>query len=122
MSFSFIFISLILKFLFKPSFISFISSSFKYLPDNIDRILYLDSDTVVINKLNELYNMNFEDNYFIAATHIGKAVHKFNEMRLGIKQDEPYINTGVLLINLKELRKINIEKDVIDFIENNEKN
>ena len=93
----------------------------KYLPDNIDRILYLDSDTVVINKLNELYNMNFEDNYFIAATHIGKAVHKFNEMRLGIKQDEPYINTGVLLINLKELRKINIEKDVIDFIENNEK-
>ena len=93
----------------------------KYLPENIDRVLYLDSDIVVINKLNELYNMDFEDNYFIAATHIGKAVHKFNEVRLGIKEDEPYINTGVLLMNLKELRKIQLEKEVIEFVKNNKK-
>ena len=32
----------------------------KYLPENIDKILYLDSDTLVINKLDELYNMDFE--------------------------------------------------------------
>ena len=33
----------------------------KYLPNNLDRILYLDSDTLVINKLDELYNMDFDD-------------------------------------------------------------
>ena len=68
----------------------------KYLPKDIDRVLYLDADTLVINKLDELYNMDFEGNYFIAATHVRKMLHKFNEIRLGIEKDEPYINTGVL--------------------------
>ncbi len=93
----------------------------KYLPNDIDRILYLDADTLVINKLDELYNMDFEGNYFIAATHVKKVVHKFNEIRLGIDENNPYINTGVLLINLKELRKIKIEKEVIDFMQKNSK-
>ena len=93
----------------------------KYLPNDIDRVLYLDSDTLVINKLNELYYMDFEGNYFIATTHIRKMLHKFNEIRLGMEKDEPYINTGVLLINLKELRKIKIEKEVTDFVQNNKK-
>ena len=93
----------------------------KYLPSDIDRILYLDADTLVINKLDELYNMDFEGNYFIATTHIRKLLHKFNEIRLGIEKDEPYINTGVLLMNLKELRKIKIEKEEINFIQKNRK-
>ena len=93
----------------------------KYLPSDLERILYLDSDTLVINKLNELYNMDFEGNYFIATTHIRKVLHKFNEIRLGIEKDIPYINTGVLLMNLKELRKIKIEKEIIEFIEKNKK-
>ena len=92
-----------------------------YLPSDIDRILYLDCDTVVINDLNELYNMDFEDNYYIAATHISKVLHKFNEIRLNIQEDEPYVNTGVLLINLKELRKIDVKDKIIKFIEKNQK-
>ncbi len=93
----------------------------KYLPNNIDRVLYLDSDTLVINKLNELYNMDFEGNYFIATTHIRKMLHKFNEIRLGIDKDEPYINTGVLLMNLKALRKMKIEDRLVDFLQKNKK-
>lgn len=92
-----------------------------YLPSDIDRILYLDCDTVVINDLKELYNMDFEDNYYIAATHISKVLHKFNEIRLNIQEDEPYVNTGVLLINLKELRKIDVKDKIIKFIEKNQK-
>lgn len=91
----------------------------QYLPQNIDRILYLDADIVVINELKELYEMDFEGNYFIAATHIKKVLHRFNEIRLNLKEDEPYINTGVLLMNLKELRKIDVKGQVIEFIENN---
>ncbi|MGN1405253.1 MAG: glycosyltransferase family 8 protein, partial [Erysipelotrichaceae bacterium] len=30
------------------------------LPEDVDRILYLDVDIIVINKLDELYNMDFE--------------------------------------------------------------
>lgn len=93
----------------------------KYLPQNIEKILYLDADTLVINKLDELYKMDFEGNYYIAATHIRKLLHKFHEIRLNIAEDEPYINTGVLLINLKELRKLDIEKNTIEFVRNNRK-
>ena len=93
----------------------------KYLPENIDKILYLDSDTLVINKLDELYNMDFEGNYYIATTHVKKILRKINEVRLRIDDDVPYINTGVLLINLKELRKIDVQKEVCEFVENNSK-
>ena len=92
-----------------------------YLPSDVDRVLYLDCDTVVINSLSELYNMNFEDNYYIAATHISRVLHKFNEIRLNIQEDEPYVNTGVLLINLKQLRKINVKEKIVKFIEANQK-
>ena len=93
----------------------------KYLPQDLERILYLDADTIVINPLKELYETDFEGNYYVAATHVKKVLHKLNEIRLNIKEDEPYINTGVLLMNLKELRKVNIEKEVKAFIEKNEK-
>ena len=93
----------------------------KYLPQDLERILYLDADTLVINSLKDLYETDFEGNYYIAATHIKKVLHKLNEIRLNIKEDEPYINTGVLLINLKALRTIPIEKEVTKFIQDNEK-
>lgn len=93
----------------------------KYLPENINKILYLDSDTLVINKLDELYNMDFEGNFYIATTHVKKILRKINEVRLRIDDDVPYINTGVLLINLKELRKIDVQKEVCEFVENNSK-
>lgn len=93
----------------------------KYLPNNIDRVLYLDTDIVVINRLNKLYDMDFGNNYFIAATHIKKVLHRFHEIRLGIEKDDVYVNTGVILMNLKELRKIPIEEDVISFVKNNKK-
>jgi len=104
-----------------PAEIYFRIFATKYLPKELDRILYLDADTIVINKLNELYEMDFEGNYYIAATHIKKILHKFNEIRLDIKKDEPYINSGVLLINLQELRKIDVENDVIQYIKENAK-
>ena len=91
------------------------------MPQDLERILYLDADTIVINSLKELYETDFEGNYYVAATHVKKVLHKLNEIRLNIKEDEPYINIGVLLINLKALRTIHIEKEVKDFIEKNEK-
>ena len=88
----------------------------KYLPQGLERILYLDADTIVINPLKELYETDFEGNYYVAATHVKKVLHKLNEIRLNIKEDEPYINTGVLLINLEALRTLPIEKEVKAFI------
>jgi lipopolysaccharide biosynthesis glycosyltransferase len=48
--------------------------------------------------------MDFEGNYFIACTHTRKLLTNLNKARLGVKNDVPYINTGVMLLNLGELR------------------
>ena len=79
--------------------------TFLRFPDSLDRILYLDPDLVVINPLDDLYAMDFEGNSFIAATHVQKFFRKFNEHRLNLEENTPYINTGVLLMNLEILRK-----------------
>ncbi len=104
-----------------PAEIYFRMFASKYLPQDLERILYLDADTVVINPLKELYETKFDGKYYVAATHVKKALHKLNEIRLNIKEDEPYINTGVLLMNLNDLRTIDIEKEVAEFMENNDK-
>jgi lipopolysaccharide biosynthesis glycosyltransferase len=91
--------------------------SAKVLPNDVDRVLYLDPDIVVINKLDELYNMDFEDNYFIGATHVRNLLRKFNEIRVKAPKDSPYVNTGVLLINIKKLREEQEVDSVYKFIE-----
>ena len=75
------------------------------LPEELDRILYLDVDLVVINSLNELYSMDFEGNYYIACSHVRDFLTKFNQVRLGVEDDVPYINTGVMMMNLPALRE-----------------
>jgi len=75
------------------------------LPEHLDRILYLDVDTVVINPLRELYQVDFGENYFAACTHTRAFLEKFNQFRLRTEKDVPYINTGVMMMNLPQLRR-----------------
>lgn len=57
-----------------------------------DKVLYLDVDTVIMNDLSELWNTNLASNYIAARP-----------------ESEYYINSGVLLMNLKAIR--NSKKD-----------
>lgn len=75
------------------------------LPQDLDRILYLDVDLVVINSLESLYHMDFEDNYYIACSHVKGFLTKCNQLRLGLAEEVPYINTGVMMMNLPLLRQ-----------------
>ena len=89
------------------------------LPKSLERILYMDVDTVVINSLISLYESDFEGNFFMGCTNTKMPLQKFNQARLGIdmEKDVPYINTGVLLMNLPLLREnLNFE-DIRDFSE-----
>ena len=75
------------------------------LPQELDRILYLDVDLVVISSLRELYHTDFEGNYYIACSHVGSSLTKLNQLRLGVEEDVPYVNTGVMVMNLPLLRQ-----------------
>lgn len=75
------------------------------LPEDIERILYLDGDTITINSLKELYNMDFEGNLLIGCSHTGAILNTVNQVRLGMEKSVPYINSGVMLFNLPALRE-----------------
>lgn len=91
----------------------------KWLPEDIDKILYLDPDILVINPLYELWDMNIEEFLFAAATHTRKTAvaNNMNKIRLGTSTD--YYNSGVLLINLKKAREEIIPEEIFHFVEEN---
>ncbi|MDR1504225.1 MAG: glycosyltransferase family 8 protein [Prevotella sp.] len=76
------------------------------LPD-LDKVLYLDCDMIVDGDLKELWNIDIE-NYALAGVRDSENDNIRLYNRLGYEQSLGYINSGVLLINLKEWRKDNI--------------
>ena len=64
----------------------------KLLPD-LDRILYLDIDTIVVQDLAKLWELDLEGRYMAAVREPEKSVVK------------PYYNTGVIMLNLDKIRK-----------------
>ena len=84
-----------------------------------DKILYLDCDLVVLGDISELYNTDLGENILGAAPE--QFVQNTDEFRLyaekalGVDPDS-YVNSGVLLINLAEFRKNDIEKKFVKLI------
>lgn len=89
----------------------------KYLPQTIDRVLYLDPDIIINGSVKELYNLPMEEYYFAAASHTGTLMTTINSIRLDMDDNSPYINSGVMLMNLKLLRREQNFDDVFRFIE-----
>ena len=84
-----------------------------------DKIIYLDCDIVVLGDISELYHIELKDNILGAAPE--QFVQNTEEFRLYAKHalnvdPDKYVNAGVLLMNLKEFRKNEIEKKFIDLI------
>lgn len=74
--------------------------AYRLLDQSIERVLYLDTDIIVKGDISTLYNTDFEGNYFVGCLDSTSDP----EQRLGLKE---YINSGVLLMNLRELRSEN---------------
>ena len=77
----------------------------KFLPETVDRVLYLDPDLIVLKPLDSLYSMDMGNSFFAAASHVGSLLTKVNNIRLNTEEDGPYINSGVMLLNIALLRK-----------------
>lgn len=92
-----------------------------YLPKKVNKILYLDPDLVIINRIDRLYNMDLHNYYFAASSHVWGIVQSFNRIRLKMSKNDIYINSGVMLMNIRLLRREQDKKDVYDFIKKNGK-
>lgn len=82
----------------------FIADMFK----EYDKAIYIDSDIVVPGEISELYNIDLEDNIIGACNDLSimevPELVNYIENAVGINKNE-YINSGVLLMNLKKMRE-----------------
>jgi lipopolysaccharide biosynthesis glycosyltransferase len=95
-----------------------------YLPEDMERILYLDCDIICNDKIDAFYNQDFKDNIFVACRNTDLDNALYNE-RLNLPKEYTYVNSGVLLFNLKEYKKytsieklnkfISENRDILDF-------
>ncbi len=93
--------------------------SARLLPQSLDRALYLDPDMIVNLPLASLYNMEMGDHYFAAASSINPLTQVEFKHRLDMPDDSEYFNSGVLLMNLKELRATQDLEAPLRYIEEN---
>ncbi len=76
------------------------------LPDEVERILYLDVDTIVEKPLKEFYETDFSDCYAVVCQDL-KLIETEEDGEKKIIRDRSsnYFNSGVMLCNLKKIRE-----------------
>lgn len=89
----------------------------KLLPNYVEKVLYLDGDTIVRGSLEELWNIDMTGKTI--GMSIEPTVDKKRKKSLNL-DDYPYYNAGVLLIDLKRWRKIQAGKIIIDYYREND--
>lgn len=87
---------------------------------NLDKVLYLDADTIVQKDLLEVYNKDVSQNY-LAATKDG-LMYQFPEhiTEIGLDWRKFYFNSGVMLLNLDKIRKDNLLTEAINYFNTHE--
>ncbi|NYA61617.1 glycosyltransferase, partial [Lactobacillus salivarius] len=79
------------------------------LLSSLDRIIYLDVDTLVLRDLTELWRTDLEGKF------IGGVKDKLNVAQKIVSERKTYFNSGMLLMDLNLFRKYDICSDLIDF-------
>ena len=83
---------------------------------NVDKIIYCDCDIINFEDLSDMYNLELKDNIYYRGILDYFSHH--NELFDFRVYSEMYLNSGILLINLKALKINEIEKEFIDICEN----
>ncbi len=84
----------------------------KILPQEVERILYMDGDTIVIGSLKELWNLDLGDN--VLGMSVEPTADRNRKNALGL-EDYYYHNSGVLLVDLVKWRQVKAEELLINF-------
>lgn len=87
-----------------------------------DKALYLDVDTIVLKDLTHLFDTDLGNNY-IGGVHAAGYVIEYEKLKdyfddIGLKDMSYYINAGVILWNLKQIRQENVTKEFLALTKN----
>jgi lipopolysaccharide biosynthesis glycosyltransferase len=81
-----------------------------------EKILYLDCDTLVVADISDLLNIDLGNFHLAAAVDCGEV--NLIGMRIGIPNPDKYFNSGVMLLNLKQIRLEKIDDRWLEIMRN----
>ena len=74
----------------------------QYLPKDVERYLFLDVDMIINSDITELYHYDLGNNIIAACEDIPDCI--IHKKRLNLPNDSTYINSGVIVVDLKAWR------------------
>lgn len=84
-----------------------------------DKGIYIDSDVILLGDLAELYDTDIGDNFIGACNDLSvlevPPLVDYMENAVGVNKNE-YINSGVLIMNLKKLREAEIDRHFLSLL------
>ncbi len=86
-----------------------------YILEN--KIIYLDSDIIVLKDISKLYKINFDNKYILAVKDL--YINKHRKEHLNKINLLKYFNAGVLVLNLKKIKNEKLFEKTIKWIEKN---
>lgn len=92
------------------------------LPDDVARVIYLDADLIVEKNIKNLWNISLQNNSTgavkdFAIPKVGSRGGVKYARELGINPEAPYLNSGVLLIDVQKWRQKSIGSQALDYLE-----
>lgn len=87
----------------------------QYIPNEVDRLLYIDCDTIVSGSVDKLFTMDMDGKPVAMVLDSMCMRHK---QAIGFAKRDLYFNGGVVLFDMKTWREIKCEEKIIDHIKN----
>jgi len=84
-----------------------------------EKVLYLDSDLVVLKDVADLFIFDIESYALGAAEYVSSSFDEEHQNRIGVPLENAF-NAGVLLINCKKFKELGIEQKCFDLLEDTE--
>ncbi len=81
------------------------------LLEGVDKVLYIDGDTLVQTDILDLYNISLDEHYIAAADDVIQRRRRVSP----ISTVGNYFNSGVMLLNLKKMREDNMTEKLIEY-------
>lgn len=83
---------------------------------NYNKVLYLDSDLLIVDDVSKLYFENIDEYYVAACSNlVNKSMRKYTNWKFKIDYPE-YFNSGVLLINAKKWKEDKIAEKCFNYL------
>ena len=84
------------------------------LPEEVDRVLYLDCDTVIVRSLEKMWKTNLGEAILGAVPE--PTIYEAVKDSIGLGTEDNYYNSGVLLVDLKHWREEQVQEKLMQFL------